>query len=98
MQSIPSLCSMTWGWSYNARIELLKLSVQRASVYSQRHTGGRGKLVLATWSIEKADWGDKEQCYPPRLSSVCLIGECEGQSSGCWNSDFPHACLQFGFG
>lgn len=30
----PSLCCMMWGWSHNARIELLKLSVQRASVYS----------------------------------------------------------------
>lgn len=57
---------MMWGWSHNARIEFLKLSVQCASMYSQRHTGGRGKLVLATWSIEKADWEDKEQYHPPR--------------------------------
>lgn len=57
---------MTWGWSHNARIELLKLSVQRASVYSKLHIGGRGKLVLATWSIENTDREDKGQSHLPR--------------------------------
>lgn len=57
---------LTFTVLHNARIELLKLSVQRASVYSKLHTGGREKLVLATWSIENTDREDKGQSHLPR--------------------------------
>ena len=56
---------LTFTVLHNTRIELLKLSVQRASVYSKLHNDGWGKLVLATWSIENIDREDKGQCHLP---------------------------------